>query len=85
MTVSDIFSAIGLDDSGSRTLAIVIIFFMLGLASVPYLNLPSRVKALEESSNAVEFRLLQQEQKLDLVVCFLETEANGGNPLACSR
>lgn len=85
MTASDIFSALGLEDPGSRTVAIIIVFFMLGLASVPYLNLPSRVRALEEASNAVEFRLLQQEQKLDLVVCFLQTEANGGNPLACSR
>jgi len=28
---------------------------------------------------------MEQEGKLDLVICFLETEANGGNPLSCSR
>ena len=59
--------------------------FAFGLLIRPYQSLPERVESLESTSKTLELRLLQQERKLDLVVCFLETEASGGNPLACSR
>jgi len=59
--------------------------FAFGLLIRPYQSLPERVESLESTSKTLELRLLQQERKLDLVVCFLETEASGGNPLSCSR
>lgn len=68
-----------------NVLTILVAAFLLGLAIKPYQSLPERVNALERANVIIQSKMLEQERKLDLVVCFLETEANGGNPLSCSR
>lgn len=59
--------------------------FALGMMLRPYQDLPTRVEALEDGTRTLEIRMIEQERKLDLVICFLEMDANGMNPLACSR
>ena len=59
--------------------------FSFGLMLRPYQDLPTRVEALEDGTRTLEIRMIEQERKLDLVICFLEMDANGMNPLACSR
>lgn len=68
-----------------NVLTILVAAFLLGLVVKPYQSLPERVNALERANVIIQSKMLEQERKLDLVVCFLETEANGGNPLSCSR
>lgn len=57
----------------------------LGMFLAPYSDLPARVSQLERSNDELRREMREQSQRLQLVVCFLETEANGGNPLSCSR
>jgi hypothetical protein len=80
-TVSGIFS----ESFVYNVITVLVAVFLLGLVARPYQDLPERVNDLERSNILIQSRMLEQERKLDLVVCFLETEANGGNPLSCSR
>jgi hypothetical protein len=68
-----------------NVLTVLVAAFLLGLVVKPYQSLPERVESLERSNIILQSKMIEQERKLDLVVCFLETEANGGNPLSCSR
>ena len=68
-----------------NVLTVLVAAFLLGLVVKPYQSLPERVENLERSNIILQSKMIEQERKLDLVVCFLETEANGGNPLSCSR
>ena len=78
MTVQGIFEGVFSDNVIHTIVAVLLGVFFLGMMLKPYQNLPNRVDSLE-------IRMMEQEGKLDLVICFLETEANGGNPLSCSR
>lgn len=80
-TVSGIFS----ESVVYNVITVLVAVFLLGLVARPYQDLPERVNDLERSNILIQSKMLEQERKLDLVVCFLETEASGGNPLACSR
>lgn len=85
MNVPSIFSGLLSDSMLNAALTILAIAFVLGMFLQPYQSLPTRVDRLEQSDLQMRSKLLEQERKLDLVICFLETEANGGNPLSCSR
>jgi len=78
MTIQGILENVFSENMVQAVVAAFVGVFLLGMVLRPYQNLPQRVDNLEE-------RMMEQESKLDLVICFLETEANGGNPLSCSR
>jgi len=78
MTIQGILENVFSENMVQAVAAALVGVFLLGMVLRPYQNLPQRVDNLEE-------RMMEQESKLDLVICFLETEANGGNPLSCSR
>jgi len=78
MSFQTILEGITGDNLLHMVVAAIVGVFLFGMMLKPYQNLPTRVDSLE-------IRMMEQEGKLDLVICFLETEANGGNPLSCSR
>lgn len=85
MNIQDVVSSALSDNVIQSAVTLFAIVFILGMFLQPYQNLPDRVNKLESSDIEMRSQMLEQERKLDLVVCFLETEANGGNPLSCSR
>lgn len=85
MIVHDIVDSLSSGSFAKAVMLVALGIFTLGMLVKPYQDLPSRVQALEASDRTLDNRLLEQERKLDLVICFLEMDANGMNPLACSR
>ena len=70
-------------------LAVAIAF---GMTMGGWLGLPSRVEATEKATvaNRDSIRVVRSAQqdtdaRLDRILCFLETDARGEDPLRCSR